>query len=78
MVSPPPAPNTPGGTQLGDPTSRLEQDLKTALVDFALARAGVRDIVSWAGQRLFDQVYPNRKINPKELRKIWEVLEQGI
>eukprot|EP00976_Prorocentrum_cordatum_P014789 296028-Prorocentrum_minimum.AAC.1 len=77
MVSSPPSPNTPGGAQPGDPTSRLEQDMKSALIDFALARAGVRDIASWAGQQLFNQVYPNKKINPKELRRIWEVLEQG-
>ena len=37
MVSPPPAPITPGE----DPTSRLRQDMKTALMDFAWARAGV-------------------------------------
>eukprot|EP00976_Prorocentrum_cordatum_P039878 810271-Prorocentrum_minimum.AAC.1 len=59
MVSPPPAPITPGE----DPTSRLRHDLKTALMDFAWARAGVRDMASWAGQRLFS---------------IWEVLEQGV
>eukprot|EP00959_Pyramimonas_sp_CCMP1952_P327614 6858515-Pyramimonas_sp.AAC.1 len=47
-------------------------------MDFALTRAGVRDMASWAGQRLFSQVYPNRRINPAQLRKIWEVLEQGV
>eukprot|EP00976_Prorocentrum_cordatum_P106173 1194398-Prorocentrum_minimum.AAC.2 len=54
------------------------RDLKSRLIDVAWARVAVRDIATWAGQRIFGQVFINRKINPKEVRRMWELLEQGI